>query len=49
MMQLHITVRASMEIVYEMFLEYVISQCGELTRPAHLPDLSSCDYFLLEV
>jgi hypothetical protein len=42
------TVRASMEVVREMFLDHIthISLRGELQWPAHSPDLSACDYFL---
>jgi hypothetical protein len=39
-------VRASMEVVREMFPEHVISLRGELPWPAYSPDLSGHDYFL---
>jgi hypothetical protein len=32
--------RASMEVIQEMFPEQIISLCGKLPWPAHLPDLS---------
>jgi hypothetical protein len=35
--------RASMEVIWEMFLEHLR---GELPWPARLPDLSACGYFL---
>jgi hypothetical protein len=35
-----------MEVVREMFLEGAISLHGDLSWPARLHDLSSCDYFL---
>jgi hypothetical protein len=40
------TARASMEVIHEIFPEHVISLRGKIPWPAHLPDLSSCDYFL---
>jgi hypothetical protein len=38
--------KASMEVVWEMFLEYIISLRDDLPWPACSPDLSACDYFL---
>jgi hypothetical protein len=36
------TVKAYMEVVWEMFLEHIISLCSNIPWPAYLPDLSAC-------
>ena len=40
------TARASMNVLQEMFPQYVISRGGDVLWPARSPDLSACDYIL---
>ena len=38
--------KASMEVLRETFQGCIISLCGDIHWPAHLPDLFPCNYFL---
>ena len=40
------TARRSMQALWEMFPGKLISLCGDVGWPAHLPDLAPCDFFL---
>ena len=40
------TARASMTVVWQMFLQHVVSRFGDVPWPPCSPDLSACDFFL---